>query len=1245
MRDGVSQSERKLEALLPSYVKLDERSREDMLLFLSGLATQFNYYNTQNKTDGDWKDFIQADLLIMIVTISRLDFTSWQQQQIDIQQALDLADNDIQLHLHLAELFNLIYGIAIELGDHLRQLKKADQQGITWRYTDQILEAIEADIHQLLQFEQQAAGLFRNTQHFRTIGVTNDLSRLFPLLSQRSAGTPPVFLGYQSLTECYNELRSKYYQVTSAAQFYLKRQPDVMEHHPHIGLLMTFLHLYGHLQDRLNALTGDHLSYYYRHVLGIQQKKAIPDLVHVFMDMQPQSMPVIVPKGAAMMVETGNGKPPVTFRLSQDLKVNHTRIGALKTVYVNSYRQITAEDPALSDIIETQVYAAVRKVSMPADYMPGTLPVPPWPLLGEPQEELPADKRTMSETDMGLVLASPLFYLTEGKRTVDISLHFEPASFAKLQAYVKNFAAVTKKKEAMVMKDLLSAAFVISYTTPTGWFTLSKHSIYTNNGEGGNSITITLLYDPNAPAAAIYDPALHGHAFQTRYPLVKLLLNNNSFHHPYSFLPLLWLERVAIRSRVQGYRSVKLFNNAGPLSPANPFQLFGAQPAVGSFLDIRDSNIFNTYTKSFCINLEWLELPLTEDGFKGYYAAYEAGINNDSFKAGISTYEDGQYQPAREHQQLLTLFETRRDEEGRILLSDKSSLSNIDLRKLHFYNKPMLDKEPFITDGFYTDGTVRLELATPNEAFGHKRYMRLFPEIVTHNASRWAKKKPLPNMPYTPLVKSISIDYTLEQAEILKPEKAIESDNDLQLFHLYPFGHRLAYPSAMQEDFSLLPFFEDRVSLYIGLADMKPQEDISLFFQLEEKQRVHTNVKQAPQLHWSYLYNDRWMPFNTSQQLGDTTQLFLNSGIVTLQTPAFDCAGNTRLDKDLQWIRLSSKYASDTCPMVRGIFMNAAVACRELSDTATGTTLAPMSIKALHQEVRGIQRLWQLFPSFGGRPAETTEEYYIRVSERLRHKNRPLCSVDIIQLILEAFPEILIVKCVRSEESDIKLIIVPRPATNETYINTEPQADIATLYRIFHFIKNLLPPFLKVTVHHPAYEKVKIICDVCFVDRASASDKNHYLVKLQDDIRRYLTPWLFDTAVDVQMGGTLYIADILNFIKKLPYISYVTGFSMVHFFEETDEYGNIIHCMLDTAASDTEYVRASMPEAVLIPAPHHSIRVLDSWEYRDPVPVGISGVITGEELIIGQHERHSYREDHDSHYTEGEIISLTIQPK
>lgn len=69
MQDGVSQFERQLDALNPAYVKVDSRSTFDLLAQLTALSTEFNYYNFQDQRDGDWQDFFQSDLVIMLILL------------------------------------------------------------------------------------------------------------------------------------------------------------------------------------------------------------------------------------------------------------------------------------------------------------------------------------------------------------------------------------------------------------------------------------------------------------------------------------------------------------------------------------------------------------------------------------------------------------------------------------------------------------------------------------------------------------------------------------------------------------------------------------------------------------------------------------------------------------------------------------------------------------------------------------------------------------------------------------------------------------------------------------------------------------------------------------------------------------------------------------------------------------------------------------------------------------------------
>jgi hypothetical protein len=60
------------------------------------------------------------------------------------------------------------------------------------------------------------------------------------------------------------------------------------------------------------------------------------------------------------------------------------------------------------------------------------------------------------------------------------------------------------------------------------------------------------------------------------------------------------------------------------------------------------------------------------------------------------------------------------------------------------------------------------------------------------------------------------------------------------------------------------------------------------------------------------------------------------------------------------------------------------------------------------------------FPSFGGRETEDSSQFYKRVSERLRHKERAITIFDYERLVLESFPSIYKVKCVNhAGEKDI----------------------------------------------------------------------------------------------------------------------------------------------------------------------------------------------------------------------------------
>src|SRR5690606_31720681 len=118
------------------------------------------------------------------------------------------------------------------------------------------------------------------------------------------------------------------------------------------------------------------------------------------------------------------------------------------------------------------------------------------------QLEFSDEDRTMSDTDIGILLSSPVFYLHEGNRTLTITLFFEPAAFIRMIQYFRNYAKVTGKQLQTVSYELLSDAFVISYTSSQTWEDVKRYGVKINMAE--NNIEIKFELSPVDPVVDSY---------------------------------------------------------------------------------------------------------------------------------------------------------------------------------------------------------------------------------------------------------------------------------------------------------------------------------------------------------------------------------------------------------------------------------------------------------------------------------------------------------------------------------------------------------------------------------------------------------------------------------------------------------------------------------------------------------------------------------------------------------------------
>lgn len=1234
-KDGLSQTDRLLRMLIPETVAIDSGDPAVLMLRAVHLATQFNYYNSDNKIAGDWEGFFFSNFNVLALEISAMDYgpriKDYESRLAELQSAM----NETAFRQRSRALANAVTGVADDLTGLLGKVAAVSPPpDIAARMTD-ILTHVK-DIR----------------------------GQIGEVISASGQGLPAPAALLSTLQRLFSELLIQCNRVHETAGYY-RRNNDwtTCQYHPHLALFITFLHLYSHVSSQLNGLTRSHLDFYYHHLLGLDFIAEIPDEVHLLLMPEVNAGHLHLHAGQEMPAKIPGRDAPLTYRLTTDIKVTKTKIAALRTLFTGERDIFEGDDPDHARLRNVRLYQGSYPFLPPDVLLKGAAP-PSWPLFGEDQEQLSLDERSMTDALTGLLLSSPLFYLPEGERTIRLTFYFIPSSFTGLTAYINHFAAAARKTEEAARHHLLSRSFGIDFTAADGWSPVEKCQVML---PATDTLEIVVVLGPGAKPMVSYQPAVHGTDLQaalwspdqkTSFPVLRLLINNAAPHNGLSFLGGLQIERIRVRSEVRHFRQVRMQNSLGNLSAESAFQPFGPLPVVGSYLDIKNSNVFNRYTTALSVRLEWMDLPREPGGFATWYAGYDTAVNDDSFRIGIGAVVNGVAPPA-ERQQAFPLYSHHPDDSGNGL-APVTCIRDIDMNRLPFTNAPLLAREEEESEGFFRNGAIRLELLSPPEAFGHALFPRIFPDVAMHNAQWWHRRRPLPNQPYTPRAKSVSIDYTLQYAEAFKDPQ--ESDGGLRLAHQYPFGCRRLYPGSDLRTISFMPPINPGAHLHIGLSQAGQGEELSLLFQLEERNFHHT-LHDPGTVTYGYLQDDEWVELDAAAILSDTTNGFINSGIVRLKLPERLDLGNTTWPAGLFWLRVSLHGAEDMNPRAVAVLPQAALAARvpgsgpevsTASGALTSFSLPPGSITNLARKVVGLQQVVQPFPSFSGRAVEQATAYYTRVSERLRHKKRPLTSLDIEQLVLQRFPSIAVVKCFGANNKhqgvypgvDLQVVLIPKEGVTGSLHDEQPKVNLAMLFEVRKYLAGFSSPFINIEIGNPVYEKVKISCRIRLVDDRNGGSDGYYLKTLNGDIRRYFCPWIYFPGSDVKIGTRIYMAELLTFLSRLPYIAEVTAFSVIHFFCIKDPAtGELRGSLVDSAVKTIEYIQGSVPEAVLIPSDHHLITLLSADGDAGPSPAGIKGLSIGEELLVPLMEypgREGYDEGPASFSDPDEIFYLHL---
>jgi len=108
----------------------------------------------------------------------------------------------------------------------------------------------------------------------------------------------------------------------------------------------------------------------------------------------------------------------------------------------------------------------------------------------------------------------------------------------------------------------------------------------------------------------------------------------------------------------------------------------------------------------------------------------------------------------------------------------------------------------------------------------------------------------------------------------------------------------------------------------------------------------------------------------------------------------------------------------------------------------------------------------------------------------------------------------------------------------------QPRVNQNSLREIAQFITDkYVSPFANVQVTNPSYETLLVDCKVSF---NPGFDPGFYTLVLEEDIKKFLSPWAFEEGRDIVFGGKVHASEILAFIEGREYVDFVTDFELYH---------------------------------------------------------------------------------------------------
>lgn len=386
--------------------------------------------------------------------------------------------------------------------------------------------------------------------------------------------------------------------------------------------------------------------------------------------------------------------------------------------------------------------------------------------------------------------------------------------------------------------------------------------------------------------------------------------------------------------------------------------------------------------------------------------------------------------------------------------------------------------------------------------------------------------KTLPDKPDIPtLFSPARISYTVTLAE----------NDGADVFSFTPFG--IMDGGQMPDEVGSSHYCRH---IYLGVEGARPDTSLSLLLSVSHP-FLYEPDPEVPQ--WAVLSGNAWKNVNPVK---DATDNLLKNGILKFDLSDHSLfEPHTLMPGDKLWLRVSFPVQAGKVEIDSADAQAVELVPDRLSPglPPTGEPLPAGSVTKPLYAISGVKKVLQPLAGFEGRYDESEQEFQIRVSERIRHKDRCVTTWDYERMLLEAFPALSLVRCLHSSSATgtrkVELVVVPKthkPGDLAPTVNLAQKKEMETLLR------SKASVFSDICVVDPDYEPVSISCEITLMP--GLTDVKEYAARIADALVDYLVPWSCGNQ-DIDMDYSTNESSILYFLEKLPYVDNVRHLEVV----------------------------------------------------------------------------------------------------